>query len=85
MKIPTIILLGFCLSLVLTFRTLKGKDIPADYAIGNFMFIMSIDSDRIYFSTFDDMLGFIDAKTGLLLTMYELEEGEHIISYRGHS
>jgi hypothetical protein len=64
MKIPTIILLGFCLSLALTFRTLKGKDIPADHAIGRLKIIMYESSERIFFNSAGNMIGFLDPKTG---------------------
>ena len=61
------------------YKLFKGNTIPKDYAIGILKYIEYIGSNRLFFTTEEDVLGLMDAKTGALILVYELEDDERIV------
>ena len=51
MYIKTLLILVFCFYAASSYKLLKGKDIPKDYAIGQIMYMEYVGQDKIYFLT----------------------------------
>lgn len=84
MKSILLLLLALLLSLATSFTVLKGDNIPKNYEIGKFDYIDFGSDGRIFFKTRNDTMGFLNARNGKLLVVYELDEGETIMDYKGN-
>ena len=42
-----------------------------------------LGDDKLYFKSTDDVMGIINASTGALITVFELEDDENILEHRG--
>lgn len=85
MGIPNLLLLVLCFHLALSFRVLKGKDIPKNYTIGKLANVNFAEDKRVFFRTTDNLMGFINRETGVLLAVYELDSDETILTYHGYA
>jgi hypothetical protein len=83
MHIKLLLVLAICFSAIHSYKLLKGKDIPSNYEIGMISRMEYVGNDKIYFATRDDVFGLMNATTGALLSVFELEDDENILEQRG--
>jgi len=83
MFIKVLLILAICFCTIHSYKLLKGKDIPNNYEIGMITRMEFVGNDKIYFSTRDDVFGLMNASTGALLSVIEIEDDENILEQRG--
>ena len=72
MSIRGLLLIGLLLVSTYAVKVLRGDEIPKEYPIGR-IYSMDFTADgRLFFYANDTVLGFMNAKTGEIVTLYEL-------------
>lgn len=83
MRLIFLLIAALFISSALTLKVLRGDQVPKDYPIGRITQMDFTSDGRIFFEANSHLLGFMDAKTGTITTLFMLEEDEKIISYMG--
>lgn len=83
MIIKALLILGLCFHTIDSYKLLRGAAIPQNYGIGLINHLEYLGDDKIYFKSAEDVMGFMNASTGALTTVFELEDDENILEHRG--